>query len=254
MYNCTCQTSTIKTPKKVFTFLILKSWRMTLAMPAVSWLLRESSTCSNVVFVTSVPPRWTVEPTDKQFAQGSDAKVIFLPNLLSSYYWILINTVIIYFLHDLHYKLNSEICRLIAVLMDSQSPRFCGKRLRVSKVKVPSFFFLKNVVVLQGIFLIPLFVQDPSRATTGTLTHRSTQMSKSLRAPWSSRTSRKPGTSSSHLKEPLFPIRIGFIADLNPTFVISADPDQGAKPVRIRILARLCCHKKLNFGMKIYLM
>ena len=22
-----------------------------------------------------VPPRWTVEPTDKQFAQGSDAKV-----------------------------------------------------------------------------------------------------------------------------------------------------------------------------------
>ena len=23
----------------------------------------------------SVPPRWTVEPTDKQFAQGSDAKV-----------------------------------------------------------------------------------------------------------------------------------------------------------------------------------
>ncbi len=99
---------------------------------------------------------------------------------------------------------------------------------------------------------IPLLLQDPSRATTGTLTRRSTQMSKSLRAPWSSRTSRKPGTSSSHLKEPLFPIRIGFIADLNPTFVISADPDQGAKPVRIRILARLCCHKKLNFGMKIY--
>ena len=22
-----------------------------------------------------MPPRWTVEPTDKQFAQGSDAKV-----------------------------------------------------------------------------------------------------------------------------------------------------------------------------------
>jgi hypothetical protein len=111
------------------------------------------------------------------------------------------------------------------VLMDSLSPRFCGKRLRVSKST--EYFFLK---ILQGIFLhvvskifdnfIPLFVQDPSRATTGTWTRRSTQMSKSLRAPWSSRTSRKPGTSSSHLKEPLFRIRNGFSA--------GADPDRGS--------------------------
>ena len=28
-----------------------------------------------IVYFSSVPPRWTVEPTDKQFAQGSDAKV-----------------------------------------------------------------------------------------------------------------------------------------------------------------------------------
>ncbi len=102
---------------------------------------------------------------------------------------------------------------------------------------------------------IPLFVQDPSRATTGTLTRRSTQMSKSLRAPWSSRTSRKPGASSSHLKEPLFRIRKGFNADPDPVFYLNADPDpEGAKPVRIRILVRLYRHKMLDFDMKIYLM
>ena len=30
---------------------------------------------SNIFFDILVSPRWTVEPTDKQFAQGSDAKI-----------------------------------------------------------------------------------------------------------------------------------------------------------------------------------
>ena len=45
-------------------------------------LMQDSSNYTNIVnflipnlLICLVPPRWTVEPTDKQFAQGSDAKV-----------------------------------------------------------------------------------------------------------------------------------------------------------------------------------
>jgi hypothetical protein len=51
----------------------------------------------------------------------------------------------------------------------------------------------------------------------------------------------------------MFRVRIGFNTDPDPAFYLNADPDpniriQGAKPMRI--LVRLCGHKKFDFDMK----
>ncbi len=49
---------------------------------------------------------------------------------------------------------------------------------------------------------------------------------------------------------PMICIRINFKADSDPTFYLNADPvrSSGSKPMRIRILVRLCRHLK-NFYM-----